>query len=365
MYEIDLLPVGDGERSGDAIALRFQTAMMAREVIMVIDGGYADDGPALASHIRTYYGAQRIDLMVSTHPDADHVNGLIALLDEMPVGELMVHRPWMHSTEMLSKARQALTQKQLFGNSADKFVKSMAASYELESKAAAYGIAITEPFAGESRFGGALTVVGPTAEFYESLLPDFRKGKLRGTLQGESAASVLLNTLTGAGQRIAERVKEALHLESLTDDGVTSAENDSSVILHLVVDGRRLLLTGDAGIPALTGAADYMEAAGLNTGPLAFIQIPHHGSKRNVGPTILDRLLGAPGTQTTPYTAIASAAKASPKHPAKRVTNGFIRRGANVVTTEGKSVMEGTTSRPGWVELPSLPLYEDVSTDDD
>jgi hypothetical protein len=63
------------------------------------------------------------------------------------------------------------------------------------------------------------------------------------------------------------------------------------VILHLVLDGHRLLLTADTGTPSLTQAADYMDALGLTATPLRFMQLPHHGSTRNVGPTILNRLL--------------------------------------------------------------------------
>ncbi len=362
MYEIDLLPIGEGERSGDAIAVRFRMPRMPRPAVVVVDGGYQADGDKLAEHIRTHYGTDFIDLVVSTHPDADHLNGLIRLLELMSVGELMMHRPWMHSSDMVSKAQHARAQKALFGDSAGKFERSMSAAADLEQAALGRGIPITEPFAGETRFDGVLTVVGPTQEFYESLLPDFRKGKTRGaSTAAETALAGLFKALSG----VTERVKEALHIETLTDDGVTSAENDSSAILHLNVDGQRLLLTGDAGIPALTLVADYMDTQGLNVGPFKFIQIPHHGSKRNVGPTILNRLLGEPGTQTMQYSAIASAAEAAPKHPAKRVTNAFIRRGARVASTEGKTVLLSTTSRDGWAPVPPLPLYEDVSSDDD
>ncbi len=41
-YEVDFHPVGDGERSGDAICLRFGdlNAGHDQQVVMVIDGGY-------------------------------------------------------------------------------------------------------------------------------------------------------------------------------------------------------------------------------------------------------------------------------------------------------------------------------------
>jgi hypothetical protein len=46
MYEIDFLPVGDGARSGDAIALRYGNleGTRAEQTVVVIDGGFTDDG---------------------------------------------------------------------------------------------------------------------------------------------------------------------------------------------------------------------------------------------------------------------------------------------------------------------------------
>ena len=45
-YEIDFLPVGDGARSGDAIALRYGNleGTRAEQTVVVIDGGFTDDG---------------------------------------------------------------------------------------------------------------------------------------------------------------------------------------------------------------------------------------------------------------------------------------------------------------------------------
>ena len=55
------------------------------------------------------------------------------------------------------------------------------------------------------------------------------------------------------------------------------------------------MFTGDAGQPALRAAAQRLEAMGHvpDVWPLRFVQASHHGSRRNVGPTVLDRLLGA------------------------------------------------------------------------
>ena len=83
---------------------------------------------------------------------------------------------------------------------------------------------------------------------------------------------------------------EAMHIETLDDSGETSAENNSSAIMLLRIDGYKLLFTGDAGILALAAAADFAESMNISLTDLRFVQIPYHGSKRNVGPTVLKRI---------------------------------------------------------------------------
>ena len=118
-YEIDFLPVDAGERSGDAIALRFGNLepdylnqWVTDQTVVVVDGGYQDAGTALVGHIQKYYATDYVDLAVSTHPDANHVNGLRVVLEQMRVGELFLHRPWLHAAEALSTI---LTGSKTFG----------------------------------------------------------------------------------------------------------------------------------------------------------------------------------------------------------------------------------------------------------
>ena len=80
---------------------------------------------------------------------------------------------------------------------------------------------------------------------------------------------------------------ESWEKERLKDGGVTSASNESSVVLYGDFgEGSKVLLTGDAGIRALSMASYYAEQYKLKLKDFTFIQIPHHGSRRNVGPTI-------------------------------------------------------------------------------
>lgn len=168
--------------------------------------------------------------------------------------------------------------------------------------------------------------------------------------------------------KAARLLDENLNIETLRDDGTTTPANNSSAICLLTVDDRQLLLTGDAGIPALEQAVTVLEAEGFQPGNLRFVQIPHHGSRSNVGPSILNRMLGPKGQPTRPAaTAFASVARKNPehKHPAKKVTNAFHRRGYSVHVTQGEAKRHShdPPDRVGWSTSTPLPFYSKVEED--
>ncbi|MFC3187245.1 hypothetical protein ACFOD0_10120 [Shewanella intestini] len=76
-YEIDILAVGEKSNSGDAIALRYGNLHGGRDeqTVIIIDGGYKDDGQKLLHHVKEHYLTDEVDLVISTHPDQDHING--------------------------------------------------------------------------------------------------------------------------------------------------------------------------------------------------------------------------------------------------------------------------------------------------
>jgi beta-lactamase superfamily II metal-dependent hydrolase len=162
-------------------------------------------------------------------------------------------------------------------------------------------------------------------------------------------------------------LEENLHIETLRDDGETTPTNNSSAISLLTVDDQQLLLTGDAGIPALEQAMTVLEAEGFRPGSFRFVQVPHHGSRRNVGPSILNRMLGPKGQTTQHSSAFVSVPKKNPEHkfPAKKVTNAFYRRGYSVSVTQGQSICykDDAPARDGWTALTPLPFYEKVEED--
>ena len=356
-YEIDFLAVGEGEKSGDAIALRFGNLAgpQSEQTVWVIDGGTKESGESLVAHLRNYYGTKRVDAVISTHPDADHSSGLTVVLEQMEVGRLFMHQPWNHADgirALFADGRMSVSGLE------ERVWRALENARELEKLANAKKIPIVEPFSDTSPL-----VLSPSKAFYEQQLASFR------CMPEAAMKARMAKLLEAAWAAVKEAAKaiESWFVETLADPepDATSAENNSSVVLLLEMDGKRFLFTADAGVPALTEAADRADALGIDLKTVKYVQVPHHGSRRNVGPTILNRIIGQITEQETyDKTGFISAAKDGyPKHPAKKVVNAFKRRGAKMYATQGKALWQHSDDAPkreGWNAATELPFYEEV-----
>lgn len=357
-YEIEFHPVGDGERSGDAITLRYWDGSTWR--VMVIDGGYQATGEEVRDHIRRFYGTNHVDYVVSTHPDNDHISGLRIILSEMTVGQLWLHIPHLHAGRIIHLFRSDRWRVENLENA---LRRAYPAVEELISLATAQGTQIEGPFQG-ARIG-PFTVLSPTLAMYDGLLPQFRD-----TPQYDGGILAALGHLiTGVGRRFSQAIRYAVQenwwTETLREGGTTAAENESSVVLYGNLGAGPILLTADAGLVGLTAAANYADAAGLPLGhSLSLFQVPHHGSRNNVSPSVLNRLVGPvllPG-QYHPAGCIISAGINDPTHPRQVVVNALVRRGLNPTVTRGNTTrfVHGMQDRQGWTSAPTLGMVSTV-----
>ncbi|ELJ8516495.1 MBL fold hydrolase [Vibrio navarrensis] len=344
-YEIDFLGVGEESKSGDAIAIRYGNLHGHRDeqTVVVIDGGFQSSGEKLVEHITQHYGTSKVDLVINTHPDQDHINGLETVLNELEVKELWIHKPWEHNQGLADKFKDGRVTDNSIGQ---RLKENLEKAWSLVQLAEEKGIRVQEPFTGLADAGGGIKILGPSVEFYESLIPDF---------EGMPEKATAINTLDSFLEKAAASIRRFIATwgeDQINDDGVTSAKNNSSVITQLVIEGRRSVFTGDAGIQALEHAADQIEQC-TSGSELRFMQIPHHGSKRNIGTTVLNRLVGEPISQGSSrhITAIASTAKnGEPKHPRKGVMNAFTHRGVKALATRGSDICHhyNAPGRTGW-----------------
>lgn len=359
-FEIDVLAVGEGERSGDAIAVRFGSPGAYQ--VMVYDGGTQTAGEALVQHVRTHYQTNRVDYVVNSHPDTDHASGLSVVLTHLDVGQLWIHRPWTYSRAILQYFRDGrLTSSSL----SNRLKEEMSAAHSLEQLAILKGIPVYEPFQGAQI--GPFFVLSPKQDWYvHTLIPEFEKSPMQKSTAGTSNLGFgLARGMTAAALNIYGWVAEQWGYETLRETSETSAENESSVILYGEIDDKGILLTGDGGIRALSAAANRLASCGVSLpGHLRYVQVPHHGSRHNVSMSVLDRLVGARkfwDDGVYPITAFASVGAKSTTHPRKAVVNAFMRRGARVYQTKSMSIWFGQNMPArGWAPIEGLPFSDQV-----
>jgi beta-lactamase superfamily II metal-dependent hydrolase len=350
-FEIDFLNV-ETTKSGDAIAVRYRAN--GAVFIHVVDGGYLDTGTSLVNHIRSNYVAAHVDHVVATHPDGDHAAGLRKVLEELSVGALWMHRPWLYVSELLPRFARFTSEAGLTARLRELYPNIAA----LEVLAQDTGVPIFEAFQGAQI--GAFTVMAPTKDTYLDLVVASDKTPDATNALMADGRSIFAQAM-GA---VVNMVKSAWG-DEVFSSGETSAENAMSIVQYANLSGEKILLTGDTGRAGLDEAADYAPFIGLSLPGINRFQVPHHGSRRNVSTETLDRWLGPRLADKSiwggSFHAYISAAKEDTHHPRKAVVRAAIHRGAEVFTSENGAVQARSPNAPnrGWGTAVPLDYPED------
>ena len=327
-FEVDYMAVGDGEKSGDAIAMRwgYLGGGPADQRVIVIDGGTKESGLALVEHIRRYYRTNWVNLVVCTHCDADHASGLAVVLEQLRVGKLLMHEPWVHAEEIYKLVTDGRVTKRSLPR---RIERGLEAAHNLRKLAERRDVRVVEPFSDlkATPLGQTIRILGPSRKYYEQLLSKFR------------CVPETDNTLDSPP--------------------TTSAENNSSAIILLTILGHNMMFTGDAGVEALTHAIDYGQQRGLDFSNLELFHVPHHGSEHNIDPHVLARFRSR-------VAVVSAAPDGAPKHPSSRVTNALMDCGTAVYATQGRASCHRFNAplRPGWGPATQVPYDESLSPEE-
>jgi beta-lactamase superfamily II metal-dependent hydrolase len=343
MYDVEFLPVGNGARSGDAILLRFHRPDNGALVQVIIDAGFQSTGDAIVEHVERYYDTRSIDLAIVTHPDGDHIGGMGTVIRELDVTALAVHRLDLRGGASLDAA---------------------SAVKDLCDVAQARGTALYEPFEGLNAFGQALVVAGPSEGYYKQLVADQVAQEAT-----EAAQHSAGGRLAEAWQRLVAAALGAFPIETdFGDAGGTNSRNNSSAVIDLRLEDRRFLFTGDAGVPAINKALDYLDAIGRADRWPDFVQIPHHGSRHNLDRATIQRLIGSGESADSPaaFISVSEEAAQDPRYPSPRILNAFGRRGYFRAQTAGMSIRHNSPDAPfrdNYSPLTDLPPLDEAIDD--
>lgn len=287
MLTMQLLPADEG----DAIWIQWGNSELPYQ--MLVDMGTKQTGQNLHNRMNALPQNKRIfELIVVTHVDCDHINGVLTgLVEPGNIPGLVIKDFWFngfshlnHSKTMSSLESMGAVQ----GNKLGDWLESKSWNRHFD-----YG-PIYRPESGslptiELAGGLRLTILGPTLKRLRELLPTWRREweqalrkleKIDDDHQLESMGAS--QSLTLDNQKSLQRLADK---HSLPD---ASPANGSSIAVLLEFEGSRILLAGDAFSP------DLIEAINLISPdePLELdaFKIPHHGSQRNVCKKLVEKV---------------------------------------------------------------------------
>lgn len=352
-FEIDLLPVGSEKKSGDCIAMRYGDLKNGcqKQTVIVVDGGYGctwED--TLKSHLQKYYnckydGKLHIDLVILSHPDQDHVSGLVEMAkdSDVEIGCIMMHRPWEELTPSWFKDGR-ITKESLKDKLGDAFEKAK----ELDDSTKTIDTAHLE--LGTYELNDAhITILGPSPSFYKTCIANCEKTPK----QDDNVKNLPQSQANNEGLEFEPYVKGKI---SWDDAETTSPINESSLILLFEYEGIKVLLTGDAGKVGLSQAIKYAQVNNIQLNDCSIIKMPHHGSRKNVNPAIIDAFVGSKKV----YYSCASDDLGH--HPSQRLINLMNEKGFKQLSTSG-SILHWGANAPerGWktaITFKSFPQIE-------
>ena len=358
-YEIDFIATKENKGNADAICFRYEKD--GKFINVVYDGGSKVLANKLIKHLEEFYFKNeyypKIDYLICSHPDQDHASGLIEVIEKFEIDKIIMNIPWNYIDDIWDNVNDGRISKE----SLEKRLKD---DYpyiaKIEKLAKEKGIEIIEGFE-DKEINENLKILSPSKEFFIELLRKSKKTKYldesdyKSNIHTELPKSIL--------SKITNWIKELWSKDSLKEDVETSEENEMSIVLLGDMEENKFLLTGDVGIKGLEKAIEKGNKICIPLTGVNFYQIPHHGSRHNLSPSIMNKLVGNIVSEGIKLKKVAYASVAyESDYPRKAVVNAFIRRGIQVYKTNGYTLNHSflMPEREGWSSIPELSFNEKV-----
>lgn len=279
-YHIKFFSVGDSSKGGDAILIELFDEGDKPHLIL-IDGGYQETGNHIVEYMRRKYPNNlKFDFIFNTHPDLDHISGIKVIVEnqDISIGCLVMNRPWRDAGfTRLDFEDNRITNNSLLNRIKEEF----SLADDLETIAEERGIKIENCFQGYYAYNGILRILGPSKDLYKKFL----------LLSDKTPKSIIDENCNVP--YIKKDVYEENYIQGHKiewfDEEETSAINQTSLIICLDLGNIRFLFTGDAGKEELNEALNYYYEIS-NVSDFDVVQLPHHGSRKNINPKLLTRL---------------------------------------------------------------------------
>jgi beta-lactamase superfamily II metal-dependent hydrolase len=284
-YQVEMLNVGAADCF--LIYYTYQEWPQKLDRLILVDGGNYCDGDKIMNHIKTYYPNKKyVDLAIVTHPDDDHIGGLVKMLEAIrdsdknaiKINDFWVNDPAKHGYNPIDVDNDVKKST---------LVKRLRSSYNVGEDSNKNLLALIdrlyihreEVFAGNHHVNMPLYVLGPTKEYYTSLIPDFRGINLN--FKDASYPDINTNYTETDDKETDDSLSPTL--DNIEDD--MSAPNRSSIIFTFMPNtNTKYLFTGDASCESFGKIPSELSKFYHN---ITWLKVPHHGSAHNLNTTLI------------------------------------------------------------------------------
>jgi beta-lactamase superfamily II metal-dependent hydrolase len=228
-------------------------------------------------------GEVKLELVVVTHIDADHIAGVLDLLENRDVS-LTTGDVWFNGWQHLPTDQLGAKQ----GEALSTAIRQRRLPWNVAYSEAAVFVPDDGPLPTVELVDGmTLTILSPTRADLAALRPVWKKEVEKAGLVPGIGASEPPEQPDVLGERPLD--PEELAAEPFEEDD--SKANGSSIALLAEYAGKSVLLTGDAHPSVLARNLGRLAAErGLDRIPIDALKLSHHGGKHNLSRELLDRL---------------------------------------------------------------------------
>lgn len=273
--QIKVFPAYDG----DCMIVNFEDEYKKTNIL--IDGGRGKlCYQMLKSHLKVIEeNKENIDLLVITHIDRDHIDGIISLFKDKGVNKGLIKKVWFNSGNKLSS---------FFGNKYEE-VRDISLKYGIEISIK-QGITLEKELENHSLSSDEVIVAGDSYKVDETIkitilspINDTLE-KLNDNWEIEKGS---LDTEISKKSDADDKVSiECLSLHTFEED--RSLPNASSIAFLLEFDQRKILMLGDSHPSIIRDSLVRLGYSKENKIIAEAVKISHHGSKYNTSSDLLD-----------------------------------------------------------------------------
>ena len=278
-FTIDMLPA----REGDCIWIEYGNETNTHRIL--IDGGRSSAYDTLKERFDALPDAEReLELMVCTHVDADHIEGLLKLIED-PALPVSFKDVWFNGYVHLTRPTGAETFGAKQGEQLTDGIVDRRWSWNGAFGHQSVVVGDDGPLPSVTLAGGMkITLLSPHWPALEALRPVWKKEcEKAGLIPGVQARPEVDDGVERFGGLSAAKVRELAAAPYKKD---TSKANGSSIALLLEFGGKTALLAGDAHGEALQASIGRLTAGGKLA--VDVLKLSHHGSQGTLPPSLMD-----------------------------------------------------------------------------